>query len=153
MNIRAAVSPVMNPLKASVAYFVVAIAVMLGMMNARSASAQNASQVTIPFAFSANHQAFPAGHYRVVRESDNYVTVVSTETGITAGLMVRSTRTLAPTVKNSLLFLHDDRGYHLLTVRFAQGRMGVQTDMAVQPKPERELAKATTGTPTEVGMN
>jgi hypothetical protein len=141
----------MNPLKARAVYFAVAIAVALGMINARSVSAQEASQATIPFAFSANQQVFPAGHYRVVRESDNYLSVVSTETGIVADLMVHTSRTLQQPGKNSLLFLHDDRGYHLLTVRFAQGGAGVQTEMAVQPKPERELAKAST--PTEIGMN
>lgn len=153
MKFGAAVSPAMNQLKTRVVCFAVAVAMMLGVMNARSASAQNASQATIPFAFSADHQAFPAGHYRVVRESDNYVTVVSTETGIVAGLMVRTTRRVALAGKNSLVFLHDQRGYHLLTVRFAQAGAGVQTDMALQPKPERELANGMIGTSTEVGLN
>jgi len=56
MKIRAAVSPALNKLKARVAFFAVAMAVTLGMMNARIGYAQNASQVTVPFAFSANHQ-------------------------------------------------------------------------------------------------
>jgi len=153
MKIGAAVSPAMNQLKTRLVYFAVAIAVMLSVMNARSASAQNASQATIPFAFSANHQAFPAGHYRLVRESDNYLNLVSTETGIVAGLTARTERTFQLAGKNSLVFLHDQRGYHLLNVRFAQGGIGVQTEMAVQPRPERELAKAAIGTSTEVGLN
>jgi len=121
------------------------------MMNARIGYAQNASQVTVPFAFSANHQVFPAGHYRVSRESDSYLIVRSTDTGVGAGLMVRTMRTLEPTGKNSLVFYHDASGYRLLTVRFAQG--GLQTDLSVQPKSEREIAKATAGASTEVGMN
>jgi hypothetical protein len=151
MKIRAAVSPVLNKLKARVAFFAVAMAVTLGMMNARIGYAQNASQVTVPFAFSANHQVFPAGHYRVSRESDSYLIVRSTDTGVGAGLMVRTMRTLEPTGKNSLVFYHDASGYRLLTVRFAQG--GLQTDLSVQPKSEREIAKATAGASTEVGMN
>ena len=151
MKIRAAVSPVVNQLKARVAFFAVAMAVTLGMMNARTGYAQNTSQVTVPFAFSANHQVFPAGHYRVSRESDSYLIVRSTDTGVGAGLMVRTMRTLEPTSKNSLVFLHDASGYHLLTVRFGQG--GLQTDLSVQPKSEREIAKATAGASTEVGMN
>jgi len=143
----------MNQLKARVVYFAVAIAVVLGMMDARSASAQNASQVTIPFAFSANHQAFPAGHYRVIRESDNNLTVLSTETGIASELPVHTTRTVAQVGKNSLVFLHNQSGYHLLTVRFAQGRFNVQTDASLKSRPEREIAKASTGSTTEVGMN
>jgi hypothetical protein len=151
MKIRAAVSPALNKLKARVAFFAVAMAVTLGMMNARIGYAQNASQVTVPFAFSANHQVFPAGHYRVSRESDSYLIVRSTDTGVGAGLMVRTMRTLEPTGKNSLVFYHDASGYRLLTVHFAQG--GLQTDLSVQPKSEREIAKATAGASTEVGMN
>jgi len=151
MKIRAAVAPALNKLKARVAFFAVAMAVTLGMMNARIGYAQNASQVTVPFAFSANHQVFPAGHYRVSRESDSYLIVRSTDTGVGAGLMVRTMRTLEPTGKNSLVFYHDASGYRLLTVRFAQG--GLQTDLSVQPKSEREIAKATAGASTEVGMN
>jgi hypothetical protein len=151
MNFRAAVSPVMNRLKTQVVYFAVTTAVALGMMTVQSASAQKASRVTIPFAFSANHQAFPAGHYRVVREADNYLTVVSTDTGIAAGLMVHTTRTFEPVGKNSLVFLHDQRGYRLMTVQFAQG--GVQSALAVQPRPEREISDTAMDASTEVGMN
>ena len=153
MKISAAASPALNQLKARIVYFAVAIAVVLGMMDARSASAENASQVTIPFAFSANHQAFPAGHYRVVRESDNYLTVLSTETGIASALLVRTNRTVGQVGKNSLVFLHDQSGYHLMTVRFAQGGSGLQTDVSLQTRPAREIAKASTGNTTEVRMN
>jgi len=153
MKFGAAVSPMMNQLKTRVVYFAVAIALMLGLANARIASAQNASQALIPFAFSANHQAFPAGHYRVFRESENYLRVVSTETGVSAGLMVRTTRNFEVKPKNSLVFLRDGRGYRLLTVQFAQGSIGVQSELAVQPKAEREIAKATTGATAVIGMN
>jgi hypothetical protein len=155
MKIRAAVSPVIksiDQLKTRVVYFAAAVAVVLGLLaNAPVASAQIASQVTIPFAFSANHQAFPPGHYRVVRESDNYLTLVSTETGITAGLMVRTSRTFESVGKNNLVFLRNDRGYRLMTVRFTQG--GVQSELTLQPRPEREIAKTATQASTVVGMN
>ena len=150
MKIGAAVSPVMNQLKARVAFFAVAIAVFAGGANARMASAQNASQAVIPFAFSANHKSFPAGHYRVIRESDNTLTVLSTESGIVSEVMVRTNRTFEPSAKNSLVFLHDGRGYHLISVLFSQG--GVQSQLTVQPKAERELATAT-GATAVVGMN
>jgi len=151
MKIRAAVSPIMNQLKARVAFFAVAVVVTLGILNARSINAQNASQVNVPFAFSANHKSFPAGHYRVIRESDNHLTVLSTETGVVSEFLVRTTRTLEPSTKNSLVFVRDERGYHLATVRFGQG--GMQTDLTVQPRSEREIAKTTTRTSMEVGMN
>ncbi|MBS1804392.1 MAG: hypothetical protein JST28_13580 [Acidobacteria bacterium] len=151
MKIRAAVSPVMNKLKARAAFFAVAIVVTLGMLNARNINAQDASQVNIPFAFAANQKSFPAGHYRVIRESDNHLTVLSMESGVVSEFLVRTTRTLQPSGKNSLVFLRDERGYHLMTVRFGHG--GTQTDLTVQPKTERDIAKTITGTSTEVGMN
>ena len=153
MNIRAAVSPALSQLKSRFAFFAVAIVVVLSMMNARCASAQYASQVTIPFAFSANHQVFPAGQYRVFRESENYLRVVSTDTGVTATLMGYTSRNLEIKPKNSLMFLHDQRGYHLMTVKFAHGMAGVQTELAVQPRAEQEIAKAADVTTTEIGMN
>ncbi|WP_109486370.1 hypothetical protein [Occallatibacter savannae] len=153
MNIRAAVSPALNQLRARFAFFAGAIVVTLGMMNTQSAQAQYASQVTIPFAFSANDQAFAAGEYRVFRDADNYLRVVSTETGIQAGLLVHTSRSLEIKPKNSLVFLRDERGFHLLSVRFAQGMSGVQTELSVQPKPEREIAKVMDDRTTEVGMN
>jgi hypothetical protein len=152
MNFRAAVSPVMNKLKTQVVYFAVATAVALGVITVQSASAQNASQATIPFAFSANHQAFPAGRYRVVRQADNYLTLMSTETGVTAGLMVHTTRSLEVSPRSSLVFLHDQQGYHLLTVQIAQGGISVQSDLATQPKREREFAKIARNASTEIAM-
>jgi hypothetical protein len=155
MKIRAAVSPVIksiDQLKTRVVYFAAAVAVMIGtMLSVPVASAQHASQVTIPFAFSANHQAFPPGHYRVVAEGDSYLTIASTDTRKAAWLMVRTSRSFEPVGKSSLVFLHDLRGYRLMTVRFAQG--GVQSELAVQPRPEREIAKAATDASTSVGMN
>ena len=151
MKITAAVSPVVNQVKKHVAFFAVAIAVTLGMMDARSVNAQSASQATIPFAFTANHQIFPAGHYRVSRESDNYLILRSTESGVGMGLMVRTTRNFEVAPKSSLVFLRNQSGYHLLTVRFAQG--GLRSELAVQPKTENEVAKTSVGTSMEVGMN
>lgn len=151
MKIRAAVSPVVNQMKTRVGYFAVAFAVVLGMTNVRTASAQYGAQVKIPFAFSANRQAFPAGTYRVFRESDQFLRVVSTETGIETGLLVHTSRGFAPVGKNSLVFRHDERGYYLVHVKFAEGP--VQSDMTLLPRNEREIAKAATDSQTEVGMN
>lgn len=153
MTFRAAASPAINQLKARMVYFAVAIAAVLGMMNARSASAQYASQVNVPFAFSANHQAFPAGAYRLRRESENHLTLVSAETGISADLMISTSRRVEVSPKNSVLFLHDRRGYQLLKVRFAQRAVSVQTELTLQPKHETEIVDVSTGAATEIGMN
>ena len=67
--------------------------------------------------------------------------------------MVRTTRNFEVKPKNSLEFLRDGRGYRLLTVQFAQGSIGVQSELAVQPKTDREIAKTTPGTTAVIGMN
>jgi hypothetical protein len=152
MNIRAAVSPVMNQMKTRKVLFAGAVAVALGMMPmAPVASAQDAvSQVNIPFAFSANHQELPAGHYRVLMEAENVLRLVSYETGNSAGFVVHSARSLQTSPKNSLVFLHDERGYELTTVRFGQG--SVQTEATLQSKPGEEIVKNASKSRSEIGM-
>ena len=153
MKMRAAVSPLINELKTRVVYFAVVIAVVMGVIvNAPAASAQqNASQAMIPFAFSANHQVFPAGVYTLLMKSNDSVTLVSYETGVRVEVAGRASRGFNIAAKNNLLFLRDDRGYHLLSVRFAHGNL--QSELKVQPRTEREIAKATPAMTTEVAMN
>ena len=153
MNFRAAAFPVMDHMKTRVSCFAIATAVLLGMAGARMASAQYASQATIPFAFSANHKFFPTGHYRVIRESEDYLTVVNIEAGIKSEIMVRTDRDFKTKPRNSLLFLHDDRGYHLLSARFAQGNLSMQTELTLQPKAEREIARVSARDITELGTD
>jgi hypothetical protein len=151
MKIRAAVSPTMNQMKTRMVFFAGAVAMALGMMQmAPVASAEMASQVTVPFAFSINHQAFPAGHYRVVMDADNYVRLRSYETGDSAGVLVHSSRSFETSPKNSLIFLHNEQGYQLMTVRFGQGAL--QTEAALQTKLERVIAKNASETRAEVGV-
>ena len=153
MKIRAAVSPFMNELKTQVVYFAIAVAVVMGaMVSAPAASAQqDASQATIPFAFSANHQVFPAGHYRAELVGGDYLKLVSWETGVSTGITVHTKRGYKIGAKNTLVFLRDDRGYHLQSVRFAHGAL--QSEASVQVKTERDIAKATPEMTTEVAMN
>ena len=153
MKIRAAVSPLMNELKTQVVYFAIAVAVVMGaMVSAPAASAQqDASQATIPFAFSANHQMFPAGHYRAELVEGNYLKLVSWETGVSTGITVHTRRGFSVGAKNTLVFLRDERGYHLESVRFAHGTL--QSEASIQPKTEHEIAKATPDVTTEVAMN
>ena len=150
MTIRAAVSPNMKQMKTRMVFFAGAAAVAMGMtLMAPAASAQQvASQATIPFAFSVNHQVFPAGHYRVVMESENEVRLVSYETRDSAGVVVHTTRSIKNSPENNLEFVRDDEGYELTKVRFGQGL--VQTEVALQSKAEREIAKATQFTRTSI---
>jgi len=142
MKMKAAVSPLMNQVKTRMVFFAGAAAVALGMtLMAPNASAQNeASQATIPFAFTVNHEVFPAGHYRVVMEAQNYLRLMSFENGDSVGVVVQTSRSIENSPKNNLEFVRDeDSGYQLTRVRFGQG--AVQTEAALQSKLEREIAK------------
>ena len=151
MNIRAAVSPLMNQMKTRTVFFAGAVAAALGiMLMTPVASAQVASQVTVPFAFSINHQVFPAGHYRVVMEEGSYLRLQSYETGDSAGVLVYASRRIETSPKNSLIFLHNEQGYQLTTVRFGQG--AIQIEAALQTRLEREIAKNASEARGEVGM-
>lgn len=150
MKIRAAVSPMMNQVKTQMAFFAGAIAVALGvMLPAPAASAQQvASQATIPFAFSVNNKEFPAGHYRVVMDSENELRLMNWETGDSAGVVVHTTRSVGTSPRNDLEFVHDEQGYELTRVRFGQG--AVQTEAGLQSQAEREIAKGVKFTRTSI---
>ncbi len=122
-------------------FFTGATAMALGMMlPATAASAQKAeSQVTIPFNFSVNHKELQAGHYRVVMDAENYVRLVSWETGNSAGFTVHTTRSIKNSPKNDLEFLKQGQEYELARVRFGQG--AVETQVALQSTVERDIAK------------
>jgi hypothetical protein len=150
MKIRAAVSPSINQLKTRTAFFAGAVAAAMGMMLvAPAATAQNeASQATIPFAFSVNHQVFPAGHYRVAMDGQNEIRLVSYDTGDSAAVVVHTTRSVAASPKSSLVFLHDEQGYELTSVRFGQG--GVLTEAGLQSRAERALTSGMRFTRTSI---
>lgn len=141
MKIRAAVSPIVNQMKTRTVFFASTFAAALGIMLVTpAASAQkSASQATIPFAFEVNHKELPAGHYRVVMDSENSLRLVNWETGDSAGIVVHTTRSVKNSPGNNLVFLRDEQGYELTMVRFGQG--AVQTEVVLQSKLDRETAK------------
>jgi hypothetical protein len=57
--------------------------------SAIPASAQTNLDVNVPFAFSANHQQLPAGHYRVQLVSDCFLSIRNVKTASTVVVMVR----------------------------------------------------------------
>ena len=150
MKIRAAVSPQLNQMKTRMVFFAGAVAVALGMMSmAPAASAQKSeSQATIPFSFTVNQKELPAGHYRVVMDAENYVRLVSYETGESAGIVVHTTRSLKNSPKNNLEFLHDGEVYELSRVRFGLG--GVETEVALQSQLEQKFASEAKITRTSI---
>ena len=57
--------------------------------SAIHASAQTSMDVNVPFAFSANHQYLPAGHYRVQLVSQCFLSIRNIKTASTIVVMVR----------------------------------------------------------------
>lgn len=128
-------------------------AVMLTvMLLAPVASAQQTLRVTIPFAFTANHQVLPAGSYTVERQVGTwapYLLLVNRSTGKVVGLLIVHTagsdRTIA---RSSLVFHNTGHKYWLTEVHFGYSKMTSQ--LATQPKPEPELAKSDKDSTVEI---
>jgi hypothetical protein len=102
-----------------------------------AASAETASRATVPFAFSANDLELPAGAYDFVLRDDNFLALVNRETGKMAVFLVRTTSSNHKIAKGSLQFHSDGQKYQLTEVRFANSNQ--ETELAVQPKPGREI--------------
>lgn len=113
------------------------IAIVAGLTcTATRASAQHISRVTIPFAFTANHQRLPPGYYQVQLSSEHFLTFVDARTGrFQTNLMVRSDYDRStPETQGSLVFVLNGGRYFLTEVRFAGTNM--HSKMAVQPRAE-----------------
>jgi len=131
--------------------FITAFAVLLStILIAPAASAETASRVTIPFAFSANDHVFPAGRYEVILQSENFLRLVSCETGRMANLMVRTSGANQNIANGSLLFQSVRHGYQLTQVRFANTNL--ESELAKQPKLEREFGRNPNGVTTEIAL-
>jgi len=136
-------------MKTRIILFTAAFAVLLGtILIAPAASAETASRVTIPFAFSANDQAFPAGRYEVILQSENFLLLVNCETGKMANLMVRTSDADQSIANGSLLFQSVRHGLQLTQVRFAYANL--ESELAKQPKLEREPGRNSGS--TEIAM-
>jgi hypothetical protein len=117
-----------------------------------NASAQTSETATIPFAFIANHQQFPAGTYEVTRRSDGVMSLFNLETLRTQLLIVRPDQGRAIETRGRLVFLHDGTGYSLIQVWIAE--TDIHSELAVQPKLQKAMAKngRQTGSSIEVAM-
>ncbi len=121
-----------------VAVFTVLFVVMLA---GPAAWAQNAVRVSIPFAFSANHQVLPAGTYRVELQAENYIMFINCQTGKVAGLLVRSTGSSEKIGHGSLVFWVSPSRNQLVQIKFAN--TNTQSDLAAPTSLEREREMAT----------
>ncbi len=106
---------------------------------APSASAQTSESVTIPFAFTADHQHVPAGSYEVKLLSDSMLSLHNLNTAKTQILMVRPDLGGVIQTRGRLIFLRDDNGYSLIQVWIAG--TDVHHELAVQPKLQQTVAK------------
>ena len=123
-----------------------------GLLCATSnASAQTSERATIPFAFTADHQQFPAGTYEVRRLPDGLMSLYNLETGKIQLLMARLEAGRTVQTRGRLVFHHDETGNSLMQVWIAGTT--VHTELMVQPKLQQAVAKNVLPESTvEVGM-
>ena len=108
--------------------------IALAALAGTSASAQNKAFVTVPFAFTANHDALPAGRYEVL-SSDTSLTFINPSTGhAQAILLTRHEAGDAIETQGSLCFQVTGSRYVLIEVRFA----GSSTHSKLLTKPKQE---------------
>ena len=116
-----------------------------------NASAQTTASVSIPFAFSADNQIIQAGHYKLELLSDRYVALHNTSTNQTQVLMVRPESGTAIETRGRLVFHQEGSKKYLAQIWIAGSSL--HSEMAVQHKPERALARNAPGASTiEVAM-
>ena len=119
---------------------------------APSASAQTSERVTIPFAFSANHQKVSAGTYAVERSTNFLVSLRNLETGKIQILTVHPGGGGVIETQGSLVFHRDGTDYSLMEIKIAGSSF--RSELAVQPKIQQAVAKHTppAGSTVEVAM-
>jgi hypothetical protein len=117
------------------------IAMAAGLLLAGThASAQRKATVNIPFAFTANHQAMPAGHYTLELLSDRFLSFTDSQTWKHHSvIMVQPESGSYIDTRSRLRFLVSGDRYYLTEVRFAGSSMLSKT--VIQRPPARELAK------------
>ncbi|MDE3188393.1 MAG: hypothetical protein KGM96_12845 [Acidobacteriota bacterium] len=110
--------------------------------------------VTIPFAFSANHQIVPAGCYRVRLASDRILSLVDIQTGVRLKFPMAHPEPGGSVETRGRLVFRVDGGRHVLTeVRIAGSR--TRNKLSVQSSPGHEPAKRSPpeGAFTEIAMD
>jgi hypothetical protein len=109
-------------------------------LAAANASAQTRHvDVDVPFAFVANHTSFPAGHYTIIGDGP-FLRLSNTDTGKSEGVLLSRSEAGYSVEDESKLQFYVSGSRHVLTeIRFAQ--TGTRTELAVQPKPERVVAR------------
>lgn len=117
-----------------------------------SASAQTAETVTIPFAFTADHQQFPAGNYRIKLLSSYILSLGNIGTAKSELVMVRPDDGGGIETRGRLIFQRTGTEYSLTQVRIPG--TSLHSELAVQPKLQQASARNTqqTGSFVEVAF-
>ena len=104
--------------------------------------AQEKVRITIPFAFTANHQQLPAGPYYATWLTDRAIQLVNKQTGEAQFLTVRPERGRAIETRSRFVFVQEGKRFYLGSVWMAG--TSVHSEMTVQHRPERaqEMANA-----------
>jgi hypothetical protein len=119
---------------------VLSLSLATGLLYAApSASAQTSETATIPFAFSADHQQFPAGTYEVRCLPDGIMSLRNLDTGRTQLLMVRVETGSVVETRGRLVF-HLSQTENTLMQVWVPGTT-VHSELTVQPKLQRLVAK------------
>lgn len=108
-------------------------------VTAVEASAQIKNvEVDVPFAFTANHTSFPAGHYRILGDND-LLTVQNADNGRSKALLLTRGEPSQKASWPGKLEFYVSGSRHVLTeVRF--GGSSTHNVLLRQPKPERVVA-------------
>ena len=127
------------------------------MLSSACAFAQSKATVYVPFAFTANHQQLPAGHYQLNLLSDRFLCFSNSKTGEhQAVILVNPEAASYIETRGRLKFIQDntDRGkqrHYLVDVQFAGSSMHSTT--VIRPSLARELAASVTPVSTvEIAM-
>jgi len=106
---------------------------------AADASAQTTERATIPFAFTADHEHFPAGTYEVRRLPDGLMSLYNLETARIQLLTVHQEGGRTVETRGRLVFHHDETGNTLMQVWVAGTT--IHSELMVQPKIQQTSAK------------
>jgi hypothetical protein len=133
----------MTPRIANLSKVTLSVSLATGLLCAgANASAQTNASVNMPFAFSADNQFVPAGPYKVELLSDRYLSLRNIATNQTQILMVRPAAGQAIETRGRMVFHQEGSRKYLAQVWLAG--TSLHSEMAIQHKPERELAKTNT---------
>ena len=121
--------------------FVVGLALIAGVSGtANRVMAQKGALVSIPFAFEINHQALPAGEYKIHVLTPRLISFSDRATGTYKALvLVHPQQEREVETRGRMIFLRGDRQNFLSQIRFEGSNL--HANLVVQDSLQRELSK------------